>query len=88
MTGRPEPGPDFYREARDAARELEQFLGEQMEQRPYSTLATAAAIGYALGLPRGAVALLAGLYSRMALGWFETLFEEAPATRARRRRTG
>ena len=88
MTARPEPGPDLYQEARDAARELEQFLGEQMEQRPSSTLAAAAAIGYALGLPRGAVALLAGLYSRMALGWFETLFEEAPATRARRRQTG
>jgi hypothetical protein len=86
MTARTDRPADFYRDAREAARELQEFIGEQMDQRPYSTLAAAAAVGYAFGLPRGAVALLAGLYSRMALGWFETLFEEAPATRARRRR--
>lgn len=70
----------------DAARELKEFIGEQMDQRPYAALGAAAAVGYALARPRGAVALLASLYSRMALGWFETLFEEAPSKRATRQR--
>ena len=76
-----------YQDVQEAARELEDFLGERMKERPYATLAAAAGVGYALGLPRGAVALLAGLYSRMALGWFQTLLEEAPSSRTRRRRT-
>jgi len=76
----------IYEDVQEAAREIEDFLGERMKERPYATLAAAAGVGYALGLPRGAVALLAGLYSRMALGWFHTLLEEAPSNRTRRRR--
>ena len=33
----------------EAADEIEDFLREQMEERPYATLATAAGIGYVLG---------------------------------------
>jgi hypothetical protein len=65
----------IYDDVQEAAREIGDFLGENMRERPY-----------ALGLPRGAIALLAGLYSRMALGWFQTFLEEAPSTRTRRRR--
>ena len=76
----------LYQDVQEAAREVEDFLGEQMKERPYATLATAVGVGYALGLPRGAFALLAGLLSRMAVGQFQNLFEEAPSARPRRRR--
>jgi hypothetical protein len=79
----------FYRDVQDAADEVGEFIEEQMKERPYVALAAAAAVGYALGLPRGALALLTGVGSRLALGWFQTLLEEAPSARtsARRRRS-
>ena len=70
---------DFYQEAKEVAKELDDFLVEQMAERPYVALGAAAAIGYALGLPRGALALLTGLGSRMAWGWVESLFLEPPS---------
>jgi hypothetical protein len=80
-----ETGNGIYRDAQEAAREIGDFIGEQMSERPYATLFTALGVGYALGLPRGAVALIAGLLSRVAMGQFETLVEEAPSARKRRR---
>jgi hypothetical protein len=77
---------EFYAELREAAKEVGTFIGDQMNERPYATLAAATAVGYALGIPRGAAALLAGLYSRMALGWLENLFELPPQTSAKKRR--
>lgn len=80
----------LYEEVQEAAEEVGEFLTEQMSENPYLALAAAAALGYALGLPRGALALLTGLGSRVALGWFENLFEESPSARAtpkRRRRS-
>jgi len=77
---------ELYREVQDAADEVGEFIGEQMKERPYMALGAAVAIGYGLGLPRGALALLAGLGSRVAMRWLETLLEEAPSARYARRR--
>jgi hypothetical protein len=76
---------EFYAELREAAKEVGEFIGEQMSERPYATLAAATAMGYALGIPRGAAGLLAGLYSRMALGWLENLFAAPPQSSAMKR---
>jgi hypothetical protein len=72
----------FYRDVQDAADEVGEFIEEHMKERPYVALAAAAAVGYALGLPRGALAVLTGLGSRLAMGWVQTLLEEAPSARA------
>jgi len=50
-------------------RELETILGQQVERRPYATLAAAVGLGYVLGggLPSRMTSLLLGIGSRVAL---------------------
>jgi hypothetical protein len=52
----------------EAADEIEGFLREQMEQRPYGTLATAAGVGYVLGggIPSPLTRLLLDYATRFA----------------------
>jgi len=74
-----ERGREAYRDAQHLASTLEQavdeigqFLRDQAEQRPYTSLATAAGIGYVLGggVPSRLTRLLFGLGSRMAIEMF------------------
>jgi ElaB/YqjD/DUF883 family membrane-anchored ribosome-binding protein len=57
------------RSVESAVRELETMLGQQVEKRPYCTLAGAVGIGYVLGggLPSRMTSLLLGIGSRIAL---------------------
>jgi len=74
-----ERGREAYRDAQHLASTLEQavdeigqFLREQAEQRPYASLATAAATGYVLGggVPSRLTGFLFGLGSRLAVEMF------------------
>jgi hypothetical protein len=61
-----------------------------MKDRPYVSLATAAALGYALGLRRGGLAFLTKLGTTLIMGRFESFLTEPTATRSaspRRRRS-
>jgi ElaB/YqjD/DUF883 family membrane-anchored ribosome-binding protein len=69
-------GREVWNEARtlastveEAFEEIEEYLREQMEQRPYVALAAASGIGYVLGggLPSRLTGLLIGWGSRIAL---------------------
>ena len=53
----------------DAADDLERYLTEQVEQRPYITLGVAAGVGYVLGggLRPRLTALLVGAATRLAM---------------------
>ncbi|TMA83265.1 MAG: hypothetical protein E6J72_00480 [Deltaproteobacteria bacterium] len=74
-----ERGREAYRDAQHLASTLEQavdeigqFLREQAEQRPYTSLATAAGVGYVLGggVPSRLTRFLFGLGSRLAIEMF------------------
>ena len=74
-----ERGREAYRDAQHLASTMEQavdeigqFLREQAEQRPYTSLATAAGVGYVLGggVPSRLTRFLFGLGSRLAIEMF------------------
>jgi len=74
-----EHGREAYEHAQALGSNLEQavddiggFLRENMERRPYMTLASAAGIGYVLGggVPRRLTAILFGLSTRFAIELF------------------
>jgi hypothetical protein len=71
-----EHGKELWREARglastaeEAFEEIEVFLREQLDRRPYVTLAAASGVGYILGggLPSRLTGLLVGWGARLAL---------------------
>ena len=91
LTRLQERGRDVRRDARELATDLEQaageiegFLREQLQRRPYTTLGAAAGFGYVLGggIPSRLTRILLDLGTRIAFGMaVQQLTGAHPSTR-------